>query len=234
MCVIARGTKEQKPPFSVFLSVSVPWSLFKSIWCFFCVVLGRPGSSSGGYFHAKTRGTRRTAKSNRSKPALPRGTGLFLSGSMITLSIPRRLRGPTRADSMRNPNDELANRTFDTTGGKVPAGGVLSVRGRCQQQTPTHGRGGNMGDLSVALTWSSAVDGRPDWPSDSCRRHWPNVWCECCSLSTHCTKDESARFDHCRNRFCIHLYSAVHPDAPRKTSGEVRTTSGRTSHGDAS
>ena len=69
LCVIARGTKEQKPPFSVF-SASVPWGLFKSIWCFFCVVLGRPGSSSCGYFHAKMRGTRRTAKSDRSKPAL--------------------------------------------------------------------------------------------------------------------------------------------------------------------
>ena len=30
----------------------------------------------------------------------PRGTWLFLSGSMIIRSIPRRLRGPTRADSI--------------------------------------------------------------------------------------------------------------------------------------
>ena len=37
--MIARGTKEQKPPFSGF-SASVPWGLFKSIWYFFCVVLG--------------------------------------------------------------------------------------------------------------------------------------------------------------------------------------------------
>ena len=48
---------------------------------------------------------------------------------MIILSTPRPLRGPTRADSMRNPNNELANRTFDTTGGRVSAGGVLSVDG---------------------------------------------------------------------------------------------------------
>ena len=32
--------------------------------------------------------------------------------------------------------------------------------------TDTYGRGGDMGDRSVALTWSSAVDGRPAWPSD--------------------------------------------------------------------
>ena len=45
---------------------------------------------------------------------------------------------------------------------------------------------------------------------------------------------ESARFDQCWNRFCTHLYAAVSPDAPRETSGEVRTTSGRTSQGGAS
>ena len=43
---------------------------------------------------------------------------------------------------------------------------------------------------------------------------------------------ESARFDQCRNRFSTLLYSAARPDAPRETSGEVRTTSGRTSQGD--
>ena len=40
---------------------------------FLCVFLCRPGSRSCGYFHAKTRGTRRTAKSDRSKAALARG-----------------------------------------------------------------------------------------------------------------------------------------------------------------
>jgi hypothetical protein len=69
LCVIARGIKEQKPPFSGF-SASVPWGLFKSIWCFFCVLLGRQGSRSCGYFNAKMRGSRRTAKSDRSKAAL--------------------------------------------------------------------------------------------------------------------------------------------------------------------
>ena len=34
LCVIARGTKEQKPPFS-FFSESVPGGLLKSMWCFF-------------------------------------------------------------------------------------------------------------------------------------------------------------------------------------------------------
>ena len=46
---------------------------------------------------------------------------------MIVLSTPRRFRGPTRADSITNPNNLLANRTFDNRGGKVPAGGVLVV-----------------------------------------------------------------------------------------------------------
>ena len=55
--------------FCFFSSASEPWGLFKSIWCFLCVVLGRLGSSSCGYFHAEMRGTRRTAKSDRSKPA---------------------------------------------------------------------------------------------------------------------------------------------------------------------
>ena len=61
---------------------------------------------------------------------------------MIVLSIPRRFRGPTRADSIRNPNNELANHTFDTNGGRVPAGGVLSVDGAIRHPWPQrlHGR----------------------------------------------------------------------------------------------
>ena len=54
--------------------------------------------------------------------------------------------------------------------------------------TDTHGRGGCMGDRCVTLTWSRVVDGRPDWPSDRCRRHRRNVWCGCSSLSTYCSK----------------------------------------------
>ena len=64
---------------------------------------------------------------------------------MIVLSIPRRLRWPTtRGDSIRNPNNELANRTFDTTGGRLPAGGVLFVGGVIRHPWPQpqrlHGR----------------------------------------------------------------------------------------------
>ena len=59
----------------------------------------------------------------------PRGTGSILSGSMIVLSFPRRLRGRTRAASMINSNNTWVNRTSDTTGGRVPAGGVLVVDG---------------------------------------------------------------------------------------------------------
>ena len=45
-----------------------------------------------------------------------------------------------------------------------------------------------MGHRSVALTWSSVVDDRPDRPSQTGRRHRRNVWCECSSKSTHCSK----------------------------------------------
>ena len=45
-----------------------------------------------------------------------------------------------------------------------------------------------MGHRSVALTWSSVVDDRPDRSSQTGRRHRRNVWCECSSKSTHCSK----------------------------------------------
>ena len=45
-----------------------------------------------------------------------------------------------------------------------------------------------MGHRFVARTWSRVVDDRPDWPSGRCRRHCPNVWCECSSLNSHCSK----------------------------------------------
>ena len=57
-----------------FFASSVPCGLFKHIWCFFvCVFLCRPGPRSCVFFHAKMRGTRRTAKSDGSKapPASP-------------------------------------------------------------------------------------------------------------------------------------------------------------------
>ena len=45
--------------------------------------------------------------------------GSILSGPMIVLSTPRRRRGPTRGGSIGNPNNELANRTFETTRGRA-------------------------------------------------------------------------------------------------------------------
>ena len=63
---------------------------------------------------------------------------------MIVLSIPRRLRGPTRVDSTRNPNNELANRTFDHWW--QSASRRCSVRGWCHQ-TP----------MAAAVTWAIAA-----------------------------------------------------------------------------
>ena len=54
--------------------------------------------------------------------------------------------------------------------------------------TDTRGCGSYMGHRSVALTWSSVVDDRPDRPSRAGRRHRRNVWCECSSKSIHCSK----------------------------------------------
>ena len=71
MCVMmARGTKEQKLPFSVFCQCAMGPFLKHTV--FFCVVLGKQGSRSCDYFNAKMRGSRRTAKPDRSKPALTR------------------------------------------------------------------------------------------------------------------------------------------------------------------
>ena len=53
-----------------------------------------------------------------------------MSRSMIVLSIPRRLRGPTCAGSIRNSNNELANRTFGTICGRAPAGGGVLASAR--------------------------------------------------------------------------------------------------------
>ena len=85
---------------------------------------------------------------------------------MIALSIPRRLRGPTRAESIRNPNNELMNRTFDTTGGRVPAGGVLSVDGANRYPRPqrlpgrslrgTHMAGRGRGQARLVIRLMSA------------------------------------------------------------------------------
>ena len=54
--------------------------------------------------------------------------------------------------------------------------------------TDTRGCGSYMGHRSVALTWSSVVDGRPDRPSRGRRRIVPDVCRECSSKSIHCSK----------------------------------------------
>ena len=54
--------------------------------------------------------------------------------------------------------------------------------------TDTHGHSGDVGHRSVALTWSSVVDGRPDRPSRGRRRIVSDVCRECSSKSTHCSK----------------------------------------------
>ena len=78
---------------------------------------------------------------------------------MIVLSMPRRLRGPTRAESIRNPSNELVNRTF-------VAECLLEVFCQWMVPTDTHGRSGYLGGRCVALTWPGAVEDRPDWSSD--------------------------------------------------------------------
>ena len=98
--------------------------------------------------------------------------------------------------------------------------------------TDTYDRGDNMGDRSVAHTWSSAVDGRPDWPSDCCRRHWPNVWCECYSLSTHCTKvrgstSSGTDFAQTSTRPSVRTHRGRHP----ARSGRPRGARRKMAHG---
>ena len=62
--------------------------------------------------------------------------------------------------------------------------------------TDTRCCGCYMGHRSVALTWSSVVDDRPDGPSRTGRRHRRNVWCECSSKSIHCSKVHSSHHPH--------------------------------------
>ena len=54
--------------------------------------------------------------------------------------------------------------------------------------TDTRGCGSYTGHRSVALTWSSVVDDRPDRSSRTGRRHRRNVCRECSSKSIHCSK----------------------------------------------
>ena len=54
--------------------------------------------------------------------------------------------------------------------------------------TDTHSHSGDVGHHSVALKWSSVVDGRPDRPPRGRRRIVPDVCGECSSKSIHCSK----------------------------------------------
>ena len=76
----------------------------------------------------------------------PKGARSLSSGSVVVLSAPRRLQGPARAYSvaysMTHPNNQDAKHTFDLTGVKVPAGGVLVMDGANRHPRPRrlHGR----------------------------------------------------------------------------------------------
>ena len=86
-------------------------------------------------------------------------------------------------------------------------------------------RGGYMGGRYVALTWPSEIDGRPDWPSIHMPAPWPDVWFECSSLSTHCSKVHGSTsfgtgFAHTSTR------PSVRTHRPREPSNAVRAPRG--------
>ena len=119
---------------------------------------------------------------------VPRGTGSVSSCSMIVLTIPRRLPWPNRAGSTRNVHNSSIQ-PFVRTHSLTPVE-------RCQPvvfwqwmvSTDTHGHSGDVGHHSVALTWPSMVDGRPDRPSRGRWRIVPDVCRECSLKSIHCSK----------------------------------------------
>ena len=98
--------------------------------------------------------------------------------------------------------------------------------------TDTHGRSGYMGDRCVALTWPGAVEDRPDWPSGRCRRHWPNVWCECSSSSTHFTKVRGSAsaitiFAHTSTRPSVRTHRGSHSARSGRPQGARRKVTHR-------
>jgi len=117
-------------------------------------------------------------------------------------------------------------------GGVLVVDGVSSV---CCQQTPTldrgaaavEGGGGYMGGRCVALTWTSEIDGKPDWPSDHIPAPWPDVWFECSSLSTHCSKVRGSTsfgtgFAHTSTRPSVRGRRRSHPARPGRPRGGRR------------
>ena len=93
--------------------------------------------------------------------------------------------------------------------------------------TDTLDRGGYMGGRCVALTWSSEIDGRPDWPSDHMPAPWPDVWFECSSLSTHCSKVRGSTsvgtgFPHSFTRPPVRTHRGRHPARSGRPRGARR------------
>ena len=93
--------------------------------------------------------------------------------------------------------------------------------------TDTLDRGGYMGGRCVALTWSSEIDGRPDWPSDHMPAPWPDVWFECSSLSTHCSKVRGStsvgtNFAHTSTRPSVRTHRGRHPARSGRPRGARR------------
>ena len=93
--------------------------------------------------------------------------------------------------------------------------------------TDTLDRGGYMGGRCVALTWSSEIDGRPDWPSDHMPAPWPDVWFECSSLSTHCSKVRGSTsvgtdFAHTSTRPSVRTHRGRHPARSGRPRGARR------------
>ena len=93
--------------------------------------------------------------------------------------------------------------------------------------TDTLDRGGYMGGRCVALTWSSEIDGRPDWPSDHMPAPWPGVWFECSSLSTHCSKVRGSTsvgtgFPHSFTRPPVRTHRGRHPARSGRPRGARR------------
>ena len=119
---------------------------------------------------------------------VPRGTGSVSSCSMIVLTIPRRLPWLNRAGSTRNFHNNSIQ-PFVRTCSPTPVERCQSVvLWQWMVPTDTHGRSGDVGSPSVALTWSSVVDGRPDRPSRGRLRIVPDVCTQCSSKSIHCLK----------------------------------------------
>ena len=93
--------------------------------------------------------------------------------------------------------------------------------------TDTLDRGGYMGGRCVALTWSSEIDGRPDWLSDHMPAQWPDVWFECSSLSTHCSKVRGStsvgtNFAHTSTRPSVRTHRGRHPARSGRPRGARR------------